>query len=215
MKRRDILLGLASVFASGVAASAASASTRFNFGSAFAADNTAKPKPTRRVTRKSTKSARPSNYAGKELVSYDTSEAPGTIIVDTGQRALFLVMDDGQAMKYGVGVGRAGFGWKGSAHIKRKAKWPAWYPTANMRRRAWKKHRKRLPKMVKGGPKNPLGARALYLYQGNRDTLYRIHGTNNPASIGHARSSGCIRLLNEEIVDLHKRAKIGAKVIVT
>ena len=104
---------------------------------------------------------------------------------------------------------------KGAAHIRRKAKWPAWYPTENMRKREWKKNGRRLPKMVKGGPKNPLGARALYLYQGNRDTLYRIHGTNNPASIGHARSSGCIRLLNEEIIDLHKRAKIGAKVIVT
>ncbi len=215
MKRRDFVLGLASMFASGVAASAASASTRFNFSSAFASDPATRPKPARRVARQRTKSAHPSTYKGKEVVAFDTTEAPGTIIVDTGQRALFLVMEDGEAMKYGVGVGRAGFGWKGSAHIKRKAKWPAWYPTANMRRRAWKKHRKKLPRMVKGGPKNPLGARALYLYQGNRDTLYRIHGTNNPASIGHARSSGCIRLLNEEIIDLHKRAKIGAKVIVT
>ena len=123
-------------------------------------------------------------------------------------------MDDGMALKYGVGVGRAGFAWKGAAHIKRKATWPNWYPTENMRKREWKKNRRRLPRMVKGGPKNPLGARALYLYQGEVDTLYRIHGTNNPASIGHARSSGCIRLLNEEIVDLHKRARIGAKVIV-
>ncbi|MCP5081429.1 MAG: L,D-transpeptidase [Alphaproteobacteria bacterium] len=211
MKRRDLLLGLASVFASGVSASAASASTRFNFTSAFSTD-LARQKP--RPVAQQVRSERPSSYEGKELVSYDTAEEPGTIIVDTGERALFLVLEDGEAMRYGVGVGRAGFAWKGAAHIKRKAKWPAWYPTENMRRRAWKKNRRRLPKMVKGGPKNPLGARALYLYQGNRDTLYRIHGTNNPASIGHARSSGCIRLLNEEIIDLHKRAQIGAKVIV-
>lgn len=207
------MLGMASVFASGVAASAASASTRFNFSSSLSSERALRAKPRR--TRKPARSARPSNYKGKELVSYDTDEEPGTIIVDTGERALYLVLEDGMAMKYGVGVGRAGFSWKGAAHIRRKAKWPAWYPTENMRRRAWKKNRRRLPKMVKGGPKNPLGARALYLYQGNRDTLYRIHGTNNPASIGHARSSGCIRLLNEEIIDLHQRAQIGAKVIVT
>lgn len=212
MKRRDLLLGMASVFASGVYASAASASTRFNFTSAFS-NSPARPKP-RRVSHRA-KSTRPSSYKGKELVSYDTAEDVGTIIIDTGERALFLVLEDGMAMKYGVGVGRAGFAWKGAAHIKRKATWPAWYPTENMRKREWRKNRRRLPKMVKGGPKNPLGARALYLYQGERDTLYRIHGTNNPASIGHARSSGCIRLLNEEIIDLHKRAQIGAKVIVT
>lgn len=213
MKRRDLLLGIASVLASGVAASAASASTRFNFSSTFSAEPG--PRPKRRPAGTPARSARPSSYKGKELVAYDTHEDAGTIIVDTGERALYLVLDDGMALKYGVGVGRAGFSWKGAAHIKRKAKWPAWYPTENMRRREWKKNRRKLPKMVEGGPKNPLGARALYLYQGNRDTLYRIHGTNNPASIGHARSSGCIRLLNEEIIDLHKRAQIGAKVIVT
>ncbi|NNF76852.1 MAG: L,D-transpeptidase [Rhizobiales bacterium] len=211
MKRRDLLAGIAGVFATGAFASAASASTRFNFTSAFSTD-LARPKP--RSVAQRVRSERPSSYKGKELVSYDTDEETGTIIVDTGERALFLVLDDGMALKYGVGVGRAGFAWKGAAHIKRKAKWPAWYPTENMRKREWKNNRRKLPKMVKGGPKNPLGARALYLYQGNRDTLYRIHGTNNPASIGHARSSGCIRLLNEEIIDLHKRAQIGAKVIV-
>ena len=210
MKRRDLLLGLASLFATSASASAA---TRFNFSSRFLADG--EPRTRRRQSKRRVKSQRPSNYKGKEFVSYETNEAPGTIIVDTKERALFLVMEDGEALRYGVGVGRAGFAWKGAAHIRRKAKWPNWYPTENMRRRAWKKNRKRLPKMVKGGPKNPLGARALYLYQGKRDTLYRIHGTNNPASIGHARSSGCIRLLNEEIVDLHNRVKIGAKVIVT
>ena len=213
MKRRDLLLGLASFLATGAAASTASASTRYNFSSSFSNQTPARTR--QRVVRKQVRHTRPSNYKGKELVPYDTSEEAGTIIVDTSERALYLVLDDGMAMKYGVGVGRAGFSWKGAAHIKRKAKWPAWYPTENMRRREWKKNRRRLPKMVKGGPKNPLGARALYLYQGNRDTLYRIHGTNNPSSIGYARSSGCIRLLNEEIIDLHKRAKIGAKVIVT
>ncbi len=212
MKRRDLLAGIAGVFASGAFASAASASTRFNFTSAFSTDTPARTR--RRPAPQRERSARPSSYKGKELVAYDTDEETGTIIVSTGERALYLVMSDGMALKYGVGVGRAGFAWKGAAHIKRKATWPNWYPTANMRKREWKKNRRKLPKMVKGGPNNPLGARALYLYQGNRDTLYRIHGTNNPASIGHARSSGCIRLLNEEIVDLHKRTKIGAKVIV-
>lgn len=213
MRRRDLLAGIAGVLASGAFASAASASTRYNFTAALAPRTPARAK--RRPAPKRKRAARPSSYKGKELVSYDTIEAPGTIIVDTGERALYLVLEDGMAMKYGVGVGRAGFSWKGAAHIRRKATWPNWYPTENMRKREWKKNRRRLPKMVKGGPNNPLGARALYLYQGNRDTLYRIHGTNNPSSIGHARSSGCIRLLNEEIVDLHKRTKIGAKVIVT
>ena len=209
MKRRNVLLGIASVLGLGVASSAAPAATRFNFTSEASAHT-----PRRHRKRRKARQSRPSNYKGKEVVAYETNEEPGTIIVNTGERALYLVMEDGEALKYGVGVGRAGFAWKGAAHIRRKAKWPNWYPTENMRRRAWKKHRRRLPRMVKGGPKNPLGARALYLYQGKKDTLYRIHGTNNPSSIGHARSSGCIRLLNEEIVDLHKRTKIGAKVIV-
>lgn len=209
MKRRNVLLGIASVLGLGVASSAAPAATRFNFTSEASA-----PTPRRPRKRRKARQSRSSNYKGKEVVAYETNEEPGTIIVNTGERALYLVMEDGEALKYGVGVGRAGFAWKGAAHIRRKAKWPNWYPTENMRRRAWKKHRRRLPRMVKGGPKNPLGARALYLYQGKKDTLYRIHGTNNPSSIGHARSSGCIRLLNEEIVDLHKRTKIGAKVIV-
>lgn len=204
--RRGILLGIAGSLLSTLPAYGASGRTRYNFSSnSYSGD-----------TRRNTAQRRPAPvYAGKELVDYDTIEAPGTIIVATKERALYLVLEDGFAMRYGVGVGRQGATWKGVAHIRHKRTWPDWYPTENIRKREWEKYRRKLPKMVKGGLKNPLGARALYLFQGNRDTLYRIHGTNNPASIGHAQSSGCIRLLNEEIIDLHDRVSIDAKVIVT
>ena len=155
-----------------------------------------------------------SSYGGKQTVAYSTREVPGTIVVNTRQRALYFVLNNGKAIRYGVGVGRRGFSWKGAAHIRRKAKWPAWYPPEEMRKRELKQNGRELPKMMPGGPKNPLGARALYLFQGQKDTLYRIHGTNDPSSIGFAQSSGCIRLLNNEIVDLYQRVGIGAKVVV-
>ncbi len=164
--------------------------------------------------RKRRKIVQKSQYRGKQIVAYKTSEKPGTIIVNTRERALYFVLRGRRAIRYGVGVGRQGFTWKGTANVQRKAKWPAWYPPETMRRRELRKNGRRLPKVMKGGIKNPLGARALYLYRGGRDTLYRIHGTNNPGSIGRAASSGCVRLLNEEIVDLHNRVRIGAKVIV-
>ena len=207
MKRRNVLLGLASVIGAGVSASAASAATRFNFTAEAAP-------PIRRRRRRTARNARLSSYKGKEFVSYDTPEEPGTIIVDTSERALYLVLEDGEALKYGVGVGRAGFAWKGAAHIRRKAKWPNWYPTENMRRREWKKNRRRLPRMVKGGPNNPLGARALYLFQNGKDTYFRIHGTTQPNSIGRSVSNGCIRMINEHVQDLYERVPIGATVTV-
>ena len=144
-------------------------------------------------------------YKGKKVVDYATKYASGTIIINTKERALYFVMGGGKAMKYGVGVGRRGFSWSGAANIAHKAKWPAWRPPAAMRKRE-----PHLPEYMPGGPNNPLGARALYL----GGSLYRIHGTNNPSSIGQAQSSGCIRLLNDEIVDLYRRVQIGAKVIV-
>lgn len=146
-------------------------------------------------------------------VSYVTDQPPGTIVVDTAARHLFFVEERGKATRYGIGVGRQGFGWKGNATIQRKSEWPDWRPPAEMIQRD--------PRLVKyrdqpwpGGPKNPLGARALYLYQGGRDTLYRLHGTNEPRSIGKAMSSGCIRLLNQDVVHLYERTPIGTKVIV-
>jgi lipoprotein-anchoring transpeptidase ErfK/SrfK len=155
-----------------------------------------------------------SNYSGKELVAFDTREQPGTIIVNTQERRLYYVLGDGQAIRYGVGVGRQGFEWAGVAKVGSKQEWPAWNPPPEMIERELVQYGRQLPARLEGGPANPLGARALYLYQGSKDTLYRIHGTNEPRSIGTATSSGCIRMLNEEVIDLYDRVTMGAKVIV-
>jgi len=155
-----------------------------------------------------------SNYRGKEVVSYDSSEKPGTIIVNTSERALYKILPDGKAMRYGVGVGREGFTWSGVATIRRKVEWPTWTPPKEMRERELKEFGRVLPVVMKGGIDNPLGARALYLYKGGKDTLYRLHGTSDVASIGNAVSSGCIRLLNDEVIDLYNKTPIGTKVIV-
>jgi lipoprotein-anchoring transpeptidase ErfK/SrfK len=152
-------------------------------------------------------------YKGKTVVRLRTSEKPGTIIISTRKRRLFYVLPDGMAVSYGVGVGRWGFTWRGVASVGRKAEWPTWTPPAEMvdRDPLAAKFANGMP----GGPENPLGARAMYLYQGNQDTLYRIHGTREPWSIGLAVSSGCIRMLNEEVIDLYNRVKIGTKVVVS
>jgi lipoprotein-anchoring transpeptidase ErfK/SrfK len=148
----------------------------------------------------------------RQVVNYHGKEAPGTIVIDTKQRFLYLVMPGGKAMRYGVGVGRAGFAWSGSATIDAKREWPKWFPPAEMIARDPKLEPYRTG--MEGGPENPLGARALYLYQNGKDTLYRIHGTSQPWSIGQNVSSGCIRLLNEDIIDLYERVPLGSKVIV-
>ncbi len=145
----------------------------------------------------------------KRDVRHDTGYAPGTIVIDTANRFLYFQQEDGRALRYGVGIGRQGFSWNGTATIRRKARWPDWHPPAAMRRR-----QPYLPRHVAGGLENPLGARALYLYQGGRDTLYRIHGTIEPESIGRAMSSGCVRMVNEEVVDLYEQVPIGTKVVV-
>lgn len=148
----------------------------------------------------------------RQIVPYNGPYAPGTIVVDPGHRFLYLVRPGGEALRYGVGVGRDGFAWTGRAHIARKATWPTWTPPSDMI--------KRQPEVAKyangmpGGTDNPLGARALYLYQGNKDTLYRLHGTNDPSSIGHAMSSGCIRLLDQDIIDLYNRVPVNTPVVV-
>jgi lipoprotein-anchoring transpeptidase ErfK/SrfK len=141
----------------------------------------------------------------KQIVDYRGKEAPGTIIVDTPHTYLYLVMGNGKALRYGIGVGREGFTWSGSHPIVRKAEWPDWYPPQEMIAR-----QPYLPRMTAGGPGNPLGARAMYI----GGTEYRIHGTNNPATIGKHVSSGCIRLTNEDVIDLYNRVQVGAKVIV-
>ncbi|MDH7797404.1 MULTISPECIES: L,D-transpeptidase [unclassified Beijerinckia] len=143
-----------------------------------------------------------------------TGEAPGTIIVDTKQNFLYFVLPGKRAIRYGVATGAEAYGWTGTAQIKRKAEWPRWMPPADMVAR-WP-HLKPTAAAggLNGGPDNPLGARALYLYEGGRDTLYRIHGTNEPEKIGTNVSSGCIRMRNIDIVDLYNRTPVGAKVIV-
>ncbi|MGL4319897.1 MAG: L,D-transpeptidase [Paracoccaceae bacterium] len=144
-------------------------------------------------------------------VDYAGSESPGTIVVDPFARRLYLVMENGRAMRYAVAVGRQGLAFRGNGTIRRKEEWPAWTPTANMIRtfpETYAEYRGGLP----GGLENPLGARALYLYRGGRDTYFRIHGTVQNASIGHATSAGCIRLFNQDAIDLYNRVDLGTQV---
>ncbi|CAH1652214.1 L,D-transpeptidase catalytic domain [Hyphomicrobiales bacterium] len=141
----------------------------------------------------------------REVVDYPTKYSPGTIVINSTERRLYFVMPNGKAMRYGVGVGRPGFDWAGSQSITRKTEWPTWTPPAQMLKR-----RPDLPRFMPGGPDNPMGARALYL----GSTLYRIHGSNEPETIGQAVSSGCIRMLNEDVIDLYDRAKVGTRVVV-
>ncbi|HEX5509890.1 MAG TPA: L,D-transpeptidase [Pseudolabrys sp.] len=141
----------------------------------------------------------------RQIVSYPSREAPGTVIIDTPHTYLYYILGNGKAMRYGIGVGREGFTWSGVRSVVRKAEWPDWYPPPEMIKR-----QPYLPRMVGGGPGNPLGARAMYI----GGTEYRIHGTNDPSTIGKHVSSGCIRLTNADVIDLFNRVKIGAKVIV-
>ena len=141
----------------------------------------------------------------KQEVSYDGKEAPGTIIINTPERMLYLVEGGGRALRYGIGVGRPGFTWAGVHSVTNKREWPDWTPPDDMLKR-----RPDLPRHMEGGPENPLGARAMYL----GSTLYRIHGSNEPWTIGTAVSSGCIRMRNEDVIDLYDRVKVGAKVVV-
>jgi lipoprotein-anchoring transpeptidase ErfK/SrfK len=145
-------------------------------------------------------------------VPANVPDEPGTIVVDPAHRFLYLVGDDGQAIRYGIGVGREGFAWSGTAAVQSKQEWPKWFPPADMMARdpnaaPWTDG-------MSGGLRNPLGARALYLWQGDKDTLYRIHGTNEPWSIGRDVSSGCIRMFNQDAIDLYNRVPEGTKVVV-
>ncbi|MBN8919729.1 MAG: L,D-transpeptidase [Rhizobiales bacterium] len=141
----------------------------------------------------------------RQTVAYPVSHAPGTIVVNTSERRLYLILGNGQALRYGIGVGRVGFTWAGVKTVTMKKEWPSWTPPAQMLKR-----RPDLPRFMPGGPENPLGARAMYL----GSTLYRIHGSNEPETIGQAVSSGCFRLTNEDVIDLYNRVQVGAKVII-
>ncbi|WHO72740.1 L,D-transpeptidase [Rhizobium sp. BT03] len=182
--------------------------------SAFAApagsDNTQRPAQAVRVAQMP-KYVKP--QFKRKKVRLVTTEAAGTVIIDTNNKYLYLVEGSNRATRYGIGVGRDGFGWSGIVKIGRKAEWPSWTPPAEMRRReAAKGHI--IPAFQEGGEDNPLGARAMYLYQGGRDTIFRIHGTNQPWTIGLNMSSGCIRMMNQDVTHLYDRAPVGTKVIV-
>lgn len=146
-------------------------------------------------------------------VDFETSEAPGTIVVDPKKRYLYFILGNGRAIRYGASVGKAGRTWSGESTIGRMAEWPTWTPTPE--------HIAEFPKLAKwqnggmpGGPENPMGARALYLYQGDVDTIYRIHGSHDPSMIGRKKTAGCVGLLNMDIIDLYKRVQLGTRVVV-
>jgi lipoprotein-anchoring transpeptidase ErfK/SrfK len=145
----------------------------------------------------------------RHIIDYPYKEPPGSILVDTDSRYLYYVLPEGKAIRYGVAVGEEALAFSGVATVGRMAEWPDWIPTPEIQARLGP-----YPPRISGGPANPLGARALYLYQGNKDTLYRIHGTNQPEYIGQAISSGCIRMTNEDVIDLFDRVKQGATVVV-
>ncbi len=145
----------------------------------------------------------------RAIVTYHRKEAPGTIVVDSDNHYLYYVLDGGKAIRYGVTVGEEALAFSGIAKIGNKQEWPRWTPTADIHKRI-----EGLPAQLAGGPDNPLGARALYLYQGPKDTLFRIHGTNQPEYIGASISSGCIRMTNEDVIDLYNRVKLGSLVVV-
>ncbi|PZM11904.1 L,D-transpeptidase [Rhizobium tubonense] len=168
-----------------------------------ASDAVRNVKPTREVPQK----------FHKRLVRLVTDEAPGTVIVDTNNKFLYLVEGNNRATRYGIGVGRDGFGWSGVVKVGRKAEWPGWTPPPEMRVREAKEGHQ-LPAFQEGGETNPLGARAMYLYQNGHDTAFRIHGTNQPWTIGLNLSSGCIRMMNRDVTDLYERVPVGTKVIV-
>ena len=154
----------------------------------------------------------------RKEVDYVTKEPPGTIVIDPAEHYLYYVQAGGRATRYGVGVGREGFVWSGDATIHSKQEWPDWYPPKEMlaRRPDLKPQLKQLQSGIgmAGGPNNPIGARGMYLWQGNQDTYFRIHGTNEPWTIGKSMSSGCIRMINQDAIDLYAKAPIGTKVVV-
>jgi lipoprotein-anchoring transpeptidase ErfK/SrfK len=174
-----------------------------------ASDANLKPKDRQLLASASYSSSSVPMHYRRSIVGYHRKEAPGTVVVDTDARYLYYVLPEGKAIRYGVTVGEEALAFSGVAKVRNKAEWPSWVPTENTKRRI-----AGLPNFVPPGPDNPMGARALYLFQGDRDTLYRIHGTNQPEYIGSAISSGCIRMANEDVIDLYNRVKVGTPVVV-
>lgn len=217
MNRRGLLTGLLSVFAVGVAAPLAEAAEDGGFSlfrrkrKVSAKKVTVKKASRRKVATK--KRVKRSVYAGRRVVPFSSGEKPGTIIIRTSERALYQIMSGGQAMRYLVAVGKEGFSWSGTARIAMKRVNPRWTPPPEMIART-PKYARWAGGMPGGIPENPLGVRALYLYNKRGDTGFRIHGTNAPGSIGTAASSGCIRMLNSEVVELYNSTPRGTKVIV-
>jgi lipoprotein-anchoring transpeptidase ErfK/SrfK len=191
--------GIASALAAAFFATAASANGLFPFGQPFSFPQAAT------VPQDSYDNIQQSDRFRRQVVEYPTREAAGTVIVDTPHTYLYYVLGNGKAIRYGIGVGREGFTWSGTETVTRKAEWPDWTPPPEMVQR-----QPYLPRFMAGGPQNPLGARAMYL----GGTIYRIHGTNAPTTIGGQVSSGCIRLVNEDVIDLYSRVNVGTKVIV-
>ncbi len=152
------------------------------------------------------------DFLHRQIVPYQTEEAPGTIIIENANRLLYLIVEDGYALRYGISVGREGFDWTGAAHVYRKARWPTWTPPPEMIER--EPHLERWKDGQPGGPDNPLGARALYLMSNGRDEGYRIHGTPEWRSIGRFASSGCFRMLQQDVIDLYARVPVGTRVLV-
>jgi len=210
MQRRIFLSALLSGVAAALLGSpAAEADHGYLFG------HSADPKRKKRLAERKARLAasKRANYKGRQTVTYITSEKPGTIIIKTRERALYYVLGSRQAVRYGVAVGKEGFSWSGTARIGMKKVNPRWTPPAEMIVRT-PKYAKWAGGMPGGIPENPLGVRAIYLFNRSGDTGFRIHGTNAPSSIGTAASSGCIRMLNHEVVELYGKVRIGAKVIV-
>ncbi|KQT54846.1 hypothetical protein ASG43_04695 [Aureimonas sp. Leaf454] len=210
MKRRlSTLLAAATLVAGlGMTASAEAGNRYFNHASKQWEDESQSPQ-----RRLSPSMRKMSPEFQRRQVRIDTREAPGTIIVDSERKFLYYVEGEGRATRYGVGVGREGFGWAGQMSVGRKAEWPGWTPPKEMiaRERA---NGRIIPPFMEGGPQNPLGAAALYLYRGGRDSIFRIHGTNQPWTIGQNMSSGCIRMMNQDVQHLYGRADRGTKVVV-
>jgi len=169
--------------------------------------------PTQSTVGSAVEPAGPPTQYRRQLVDDPTGAAPGTVVVDPASRYLYLVQEGGKALRYGVGVGKAGMEWSGEAKVAFKREWPRWTPTSDMIARDPGRYG-RWANGMDGGVSNPLGARALYLFEGGKDTLYRIHGTNEPASIGKAMSSGCIRMMNDDVIDLYNRVSSGTTVVV-
>jgi len=201
LSRRGFLLGLLPLALAGCATPGAEHQALYG------------PKPNEKFPMKAVEVSKIKPELRRTEVSYPTSHPAGTIIVDTPARRLYYVLGDGKALRYGVGVGKAGRALAGAAYVGRKAEWPTWTPTANMIRRDPQKNLKYAGGLP-GGINNPLGARAMYLYRGGNDTMFRIHGTNQPWSIGQAMSSGCIRMMNHDVIDLYERVKPGTQVVV-